>query len=95
MTHKSKLSGLAPIFALIAFSLPSSAFADNLFGGGLGVNFSNLTNESGFSGNGEFQIGAFADWGLQNIWYVETGFRYNSYGVSQSTTSGSTTRTCR
>jgi hypothetical protein len=62
---------------------PALARANNLVGLGLGANFSNYTNQgSGPSSNTEFAVTVFADWGLGNIWYLETALRYNSYGLS-------------
>jgi hypothetical protein len=70
------------VIIVMILALPSLAQADNLIGLGLGANMSSLTNQPSASTNVEFVAGAFFDYGLGDIWYVETGLRYNSYGIT-------------
>jgi hypothetical protein len=88
---------LAGVISALLF--PTLCKADNSLGVELGANFSSisfnpgLVNNSTPSGTTQFLIGALADWGLQDIWYLETELRYNSYGTSIATTTGGSTTT--
>lgn len=88
MTSNFKMGIILSLSAL-ALVLPTSSYADNWAGGGLGLNFSTFTNMTDpVGGNTEFQIGGFVDWGLSSLFYLRTGLRYNSYGVGVTNNSG-------
>ena len=49
---------------------------------GIGPNFSTFTSKpsDSLSGNTNFHIGAYGDYQIRDMWWVESGLRYNSYG---------------
>jgi hypothetical protein len=71
--------------SFVLFSIPATTFADNFVGIGLGGNFSSFSTENpGANNSTEFTANIFADWALGGIWYLQTGLRYTSYGISGS-----------
>lgn len=71
----------------------SASGGHNYFGLAGGANFSGLTNQNPATGNTEIVGGIFADWAMSQVWYLETGLRYQSYGISASAVSGGSTLT--